>query len=205
MGAQHRSPSRAVPWFPAGLPLSPSQGLCRGLEQGQRWAVSDARRRTGSFPAAGINTPGTSEPAGTPRSPLRGQRTSPTITGTTCEPAGNIHGGLCHCPRPTQGCSGDNPAVAGQCRSCEPPPKVKQPRPRGWAMSPRCFGYSPAEGCGDAAPEPSSAAKERQLQPPRPDTLCPHGTVQSPGLPSSSSSSSSPPLRSQPLALISHV
>lgn len=170
----------------------------------ERCGAADRR----SFPAAGINTPGTSEPAGTPRSPLRGQR-RPHITDHHrhgLRGLGREHPRRAVPPAPSP--ARDAPGTIRPWQSSAAavsPPKVKQPRPRGSAMSHRCFGCQPRQGWGGAAPELSSAPEERQWQPQRSDTLCPHGRVQSPGLPSSSSSSSSPPLRSQPLALISRV
>lgn len=140
-GARHLSPRRPVPWFSAGLPLSPSQGLCRGLEPGQRSlcsALSDARRRTGSLPAAGISTPGTSQPAGTPCFPLRGQRQRHIANHHRHElrglssaaraghAAGNSRGGFCllhlH-PAPSPPRDAPGPIrlwQSTQCRSCEP-------------------------------------------------------------------------------------
>lgn len=158
-----------MPWFSAGLLLSPSQGLCRGLEPGQRSlcsALSDARRRTGSLPAAGISTPGTSQPAGTPCFPLRGQRQRHianhhrhelrglSSAARTGHAAGNTRGGFCllhlHPAHPgmLQGQSGCGRAPSAAAVSPPEGKAARSPLPGPSAMSYRCFRLQPRRGVG---------------------------------------------------------
>lgn len=90
-GAQHRPPSRPAPRFAAALPLSPCQGLCRGLERGQRLGATRgggqaAFLRRGLAPRArpACRSSLLSAPVGQLRRPGRG----------------NTHGGLCHLHQP---------------------------------------------------------------------------------------------------------